>query len=119
MKPSSWRICAMAFFVRDAGTSTVLWLAVLALRMRVSISAIGSVIDICSSPSPRGFRHTGHDAGVSVLAKANAAHRELAQITARTPANQAPIVLPHTELRRASRFHDRACLCHSYLSLLP
>ena len=44
MKPSSSRICATAFFIREAGMSTVGWFAVFALRMRVSRSAIGSVM---------------------------------------------------------------------------
>ena len=38
------RILAMDFFRLEAGTSTVLCFALLALRMRVSISATGSVI---------------------------------------------------------------------------
>src|SRR5579871_1895766 len=119
MKPSSWRIRAIACFVRDAGTSTVLWFAVLALRMRVSISAIGSVIDMCSSPSPRRLRHARHDAGVRVLPKADAAHRKLAQIAARPPADPAPVVAAHLELRRATRLDDQTGLCHSCYLRFP
>ena len=40
----------MAFFILDAGTSTVSCLALPALRMRVSISAMGSVICIVFPP---------------------------------------------------------------------
>src|SRR5580704_13635127 len=121
MKPSSRRIWAMACFVREAGTSTLLWFAVFAFRMRVSISAIGSVIDIYSSPhkSPRPLRDTRHDARVRVLTKADAAHRKLAQIAARAPADSAPVVLPHAELRRPLRLDDQTRLCHRPLPLLP
>ena len=44
--PSSRRICAIASFILDEGTSTVSCFAVLALRILVSISAIGSLIVI-------------------------------------------------------------------------
>ena len=44
MYPSSRRMFAIAIFILDAGTSTVSCFAVLALRILVSISAIGSVI---------------------------------------------------------------------------
>ena len=53
-------------------------IATLALRMRVSMSAIGSVIVIVRLPSPAGLRHTGHLAGVHQLAQADAAEPELA-----------------------------------------
>ena len=41
--PSSSRICAIASFILDEGTSTVSCFAVFALRILVSISAIGSL----------------------------------------------------------------------------
>ena len=44
--PSLKRISAIAIFILDAGTSTVSCLAVFALRILVSISAIGSLIVI-------------------------------------------------------------------------
>ena len=42
MKPSSLRIRAISRLVREAGTTTSAWRARDALRMRVSMSAIGS-----------------------------------------------------------------------------
>ena len=42
MKPSSLRMRAIASFVRYAGIETSSWRARLALRMRVSMSAMGS-----------------------------------------------------------------------------
>src|SRR5262245_50781281 len=43
MNPSRFRISAIATFIFDEGTATVVWRAMHALRMRVSISAIGSL----------------------------------------------------------------------------
>src|SRR5258706_8016230 len=43
IKPSRFRICAIASFIFDEGTCTTVWRAIHALRMRVSISAIGSL----------------------------------------------------------------------------
>src|SRR5580692_3378879 len=106
MKPSSCRIFAIACIVREAGISTVLWLAVLAFRMRVSISATGSVIDISWPPSPRRLRHTRDDSQVGVFAETNAAHCEFTQVASRPPADSAPIVLAHAELRRPLRFNN-------------
>jgi hypothetical protein len=44
MKPSSFRILAIASFNLDDDTNTASCLAMVALRIRVSISAIGSEI---------------------------------------------------------------------------
>src|SRR5947209_2555875 len=44
MYPSSWRMRAISAFSLDAGISTRVCLAVTALRIRVIMSAIGSVI---------------------------------------------------------------------------
>src|SRR5512132_3572668 len=43
MKPSRFKLSAIAIFIFDAGMATVVWRAIHALRMRVSISAIGSL----------------------------------------------------------------------------
>jgi hypothetical protein len=58
--------------------STVSWSALLALRMRVSMSAIGSVCRL-----PARFRHAGDRALVRELAQADAAEAELAGHVAR------------------------------------
>src|SRR5215469_9589011 len=46
MYPSCWRISAMCDLILEYGMPTVSWYAELALRRRVSMSAIGSVIDM-------------------------------------------------------------------------
>ena len=48
MKPSSVRMRAISRLVRDAGTTTSVWRARAAFRTRVSMSAIGSEMFICS-----------------------------------------------------------------------
>jgi len=53
MKPSSVRIRAISRFTLDEGSVTSRCRAALALRMRVSMSAIGSVLFISCSSSPR------------------------------------------------------------------
>src|SRR5690348_6860614 len=77
MKPSSWRMWAMRTFKSDAGIFTVLAWIVFALRMRVIMSAIGSVIMIGSSRSPRGLAHARDLALVRHAAQADAADAEL------------------------------------------
>ena len=54
----------MAFFMLDAGTSTVACLALFALRIRVSISAMGSVMCM-SLTSYSDYRQAGTDGKVS------------------------------------------------------
>src|SRR5437763_7887930 len=79
-------------FCLDAGMSTVSCAARIALRTRVRKSAIGSVIDMsaCSSaPLPGRLRHPGDLTVVRQLAKADAAHPELAIHGARAPATSA------------------------------
>src|SRR5277367_488491 len=96
----------MSVFNRDAGTSTLAWRAAKPLRMRVSISAIGSDVVIPyppfrpalrlpnSSPgSPRCLGHSRHFARQRQLAEADAAQLKLTQIAAGTPAAQAAIAL--------------------------
>src|SRR5476651_1561015 len=70
----------------EAGTSTVSWAARIALRTRVRKSAIGSVMDMGCLLLPGGLGHPGDLAVVSELAKADAAHPELAIHRARTTA---------------------------------
>src|SRR4051794_23343419 len=70
----------------DAGTSTVSWAARMALRTRVRKSAIGSVMDMALRLLPGRLRHPGDLAVVGELAKADAAHPELAVHRARPAA---------------------------------
>src|SRR5580658_2132467 len=81
MKPSSLRILARSVLSRDAGTSTFAWRAACALRMRVSISAIGSDVVIPNLPPasfpwaflPTGLHHAGHFSGQRQLAETDPA----------------------------------------------
>src|SRR5258705_7794611 len=122
MYPSSWRIRAISALSLLAGRSTRACLADTALRMRVSMSEIGSVIScsLLSKPKsqipnpksqiptesrpvgvgdsgsglwdlPRALRHARHVAFERQLPEAQAAHRELAHVGARPPAQPAPV----------------------------
>src|SRR5580693_6781891 len=118
----------MCDLIFENGIPTVSWYAELALRRRVSMSAIGSVIDMAAWPSsprfpnkqgptarrvlPAGLRDAGQFAAVRHCAEADAAQAELAVHGARTAAAGAPRVRPHFELRLAVRLNDQRCLSH-------
>src|SRR5829696_5569733 len=93
------------------------WWAALPLRSRVSMSAIGSVMLICSAPLPARLGDAGQLAGVGELAHADPAQAELAQHGPRPPAALAARVGPHLELRGALGLGDQCLLCH--LLVLP
>src|SRR5690242_18418487 len=106
MNPSSFRMRAISSLMFETGTSTFWCFAAYALRMRVSMSAIGSVItspqsdDECEmmndEPSethhssltvhrfalPARLRDAGDVAFERQRAEADAAERELAQVAA-------------------------------------
>src|SRR3954464_13809475 len=100
---------ARASFSLEDGMRTVSCIATLPLRMRVSMSAIGSVIVIGSPPhplalvpaaappSPAGLRHARDFPGMDHLAKADPAQPELAVDRARPTAAPAAGVGPHPE----------------------
>src|SRR6476659_1446381 len=98
MYPSSLRRRAISTFIRELGMVACSCSALLALRMRVSMSAIGSVST--SSLLPTGLRHAGDRALVRELAQANAAEAELLEHRARAAALVAARVVPHLELLR-------------------
>src|SRR5262245_41267026 len=76
-------------------------IAVFALRIRVSMSAMGSVIVIgLPPPSPTRLGHAGDLAGVRELAQTQAAQREPPVDRSRAAAAAAPRVAPHLELGR-------------------
>src|SRR6516225_12227193 len=101
MKPSSFRIRAISVFNFEAGTSTFGWRAWIALRTRVSMSAIGSVImSVLLSLLPTGFNHSWNLAVQCKLAEAQPADTELAQIAARAPAAPAAVPVPAAEFGR-------------------
>src|SRR5262245_22023002 len=115
---------AIASFCFEDGMRTLSCSATLALRMRVSMSAIGSVIVIVRLPSPARLRDTGHFAGVHHLAQADAAEPELAEVRARAPATAAPVVRAHLVLGLALLLLDEcflrhACYCPSRLNGKP
>src|SRR3954447_10722327 len=89
---------ASASFSFDDGIRTLSCMATLALRMRVSMSAIGSVIVIGAPPSPAGLRDTGQLTGVRQDAHADTAQPELAVHGVGPAATAASGVCPHLEL---------------------
>src|SRR5436190_23853607 len=99
MYPSSFKRRAISTFIFEEGIAADSWSALLAFRMRLSMSAIGSVST--SSLLPAGFRHAGDHALVRELAQADPAEAELAEHRARPAAPVAPAVVPHLELLRA------------------
>src|SRR5207249_4489277 len=78
MKPSSFRISATRTLSLDAGMSTFSCSARLALRMRVSMSAIGSL----RMGLPARLHDAGHLALERQLAEAQTTHLELPEIAA-------------------------------------
>src|SRR5262249_1339271 len=105
---------AISALSRDAGMSTRVCLAVTALRIRVSISAIGSVIFLRSQLSAFAFRpglpaalgHAGDVALERELAEAQAAQRKLPHVGTRPAAQMAAVAQPDLELRRLLFFRD-------------
>src|SRR5260221_8075496 len=110
---------AISAFRRDAGMSTRVPLAVTALRIRDSISAIGSVISLSAFESgnlvtqlPTTLRDTRDVAVKRELAETETAQGELAHVGARAPAQTAAVAQPDLELRRLRLFRDLCCCSH-------
>src|SRR3954463_249620 len=82
--------------------------ALLALRMRVSMSATGSVS--MGSPLPRALRHAGDHALVGELPQTDAAEPELLEHGARAAALVAAGVRTRLVLRRARGLRDQRLL---------
>src|SRR6478609_6618353 len=111
---------------RECGMATSSWNAVFALRMRVSMSAIGSVMVMTVLLSrrgslaglwrrswlPGGLGDARQLAGVRHLAQADPAQAELAVHRVRTPAALAAGVAAHGELRLRRRLLLSGFLCH-------
>src|SRR5512135_933421 len=119
MYPSFWRMRAISTFSFDAGMSTRGRLAPTALRIRVSMSAIGSVIarEPCRSPgwsacanssgcgrsdsrSPTALDDPGDVPLERQLAEAQPAQRELADVAAGAAAQPAAVPQADLVLRR-------------------
>src|SRR3974390_758796 len=97
MYPSHSRMAASDSFSFEPGIDTVSNWAELAFLMRVSMSAIGSVI-VMAAPLPTRLRHAGNLAGVHHRPQADTAQSELAVDRARAATLPAPGVAPHFEL---------------------
>src|SRR5215469_6867229 len=93
MNPSRSRMAARDSFSFEPGIFTVSNCALFALRRRVSMSAIGSVIVMGSPPrSPARLGHAGYLPGVHHGAKTDPAEPELAVDGLRPTAALAPRV---------------------------
>src|SRR5271170_5602663 len=97
MNPSPLSTVAMCSLRLECGISARSWRASAALRMRESISAIGSVI--MSAPSPARLDHARDFSTEREHAKANTAKLELPVVAARPSANLATAAVTHGELR--------------------
>src|SRR6188474_1220429 len=98
--------------MREVGMRVDAWSALLALRMRVSMSAIGSVSTSLLSSLPGALRHARDRALVRELAQADAADAELLEHGARAAAALAARVVPRLELVRALLLDDQGLLRH-------
>src|ERR1700730_8498980 len=97
MWPSRLRIVASATFCFDDGMRTSSCMAVFALRMRVSMSAIGSVIVIVG-PSPACLGDAGDLTGMDHLAQTDPGQDELAEYGSSAATPPAARVGAHLEL---------------------
>src|SRR5215467_5111163 len=116
MNPSSLRISVIRTLSLEDGMSTFSCSARLALRMRVSRSAIGSLIDMVVRPLPAGLDHARHLALEGELPEAEPAELELSEVAARPAAQLAAAVDARLELGRLLqplRFHDERGLRHA------
>src|SRR5215831_124741 len=110
MYPSSLSRRAISTFTPDAGMAAVSCSALLALRMRASMSAIGSV----SIALPGALRHARDDARVRQLAQADPAQPELPVHGARPSAAIAAPIAAALEPLRPGGLGDQGFLCHSW-----
>src|SRR4051812_5324237 len=88
-------------------------IAMFALRIRVSMSAMGSVIVIGSPPSPRRLGHARHLSRVGELPEADPTQTELAVHRTRAATPAAPGVSAHLELRLALLLVHERLLRHA------
>src|SRR5437773_1958478 len=116
MYPSSLRMRAISSFIREVGIEADSCIARFTLRMRVSMSAMGSVSTLSSLPAR--FRHARDRALVGELAEADPADTELAVHGARTSAAVAARVAANLVLRVPLLLDDERLLGHYSCSLL-
>src|SRR6185503_17901310 len=84
----------MALFTFDAGTMTLTFSVACALRMRVSMSAMGSLM-LMSWLLPARLDHSGDLAAHRDLADLVAREAELAERAPRAPGHAAAVAQPH------------------------
>src|SRR6187399_910640 len=84
--PSFFRICAMLSLMRECGSSTVGNNARLALRMRVNMSEIGSIIKL-----PARFHYSGDQTIQRGFAERQPRATELAHVGVATAAHRAAV----------------------------
>src|SRR5947207_14341332 len=120
MYPSSLSTSAIADLTLEAGIATAAWRAWRPFRMRVNISAIGSVI-MARPLLPARLRHARDLAFEGELPEADPTQAELANEAPRAPAPLAAVALAHRMRRvegaRVLRLHDHRDFRH--LSLSP
>src|SRR6476659_6856995 len=116
MYPSSLRRRAISTFTLELGRVACSCSALLALRMRVSMSAIGSVSIVRLLPARLG--HAGNRALVRELAQADAAKTELLEHGARASAAVAARVRLRLVLRLPLLLGDQRLLGH-WVSTFP
>src|SRR3954451_22487586 len=102
---------ASSSLIRELGSSTRSCSALLALRIRVSMSAIGSV-STSDFLLPRALGHARDRALMGELPQADAAEPELPVDRAWAAAAAAARVLPHREPRRPGLLRDQRLLGH-------
>src|SRR6266540_2858588 len=110
MKPSSLRIRAISRFVREAGTTTSVWRAREALRILVSMSAMGSEMFIDFLPAR--LRNAGQLAQQGSLPEADPAQGEPTHVATRSAAHGAAVIGANAELRLALCLGDERLLGH-------
>jgi hypothetical protein len=109
MNPSSLRILVIAIFILEAGTSTLSWRAIAALRTLVNKSAIGSVtIDkqLHLLILPAGFLYPGQFTVQGQRAEAYAADAEFPYIGPGPSAQLAAVMLLHPVFRGSACFYN-------------
>src|SRR5258708_36242231 len=90
MSPASFRPWALACFAFEAGTATLRFSVACALRMRVSMSEMGSLM-LMSSLLPARLDHSGDLAAHGDLADLVAREPELAERAAGAPGDRAAV----------------------------
>src|ERR1017187_5157760 len=113
MKPSLCKTLAKFSFSLELGILTLSNIAAFALRIRVSMSAIGSVI-VIAVLLPTCFRDAGDLTGVNHHAQADSTQAELAVHRTRTSTALATRVGTRRELRSLLLLDSKSFFGHAY-----